>query len=540
MAGRPVHSFGTRAVLGAWLCAILLIAEPAAGVSRTVVQQRKLIGGDKLKGKFGGKGLLLAAPLAGGRFGGAGVLGQSTVSEGSVLSTVIDNQVDGIFGGLLGASPFAFDAGAKKKGVFAKGPLKKKKPLKKKGVKGGLTSKLGLLQGALGVGAQGPSVLGQAVGVGTEGAARAGNAVDGAIGMVQTSTRGGLDLGLALLDANPETANLKNTIFRTMLFGLYVDSSLNARKSVLELFVRRLNGYKRILKPLGAAQLIDPVAGAFLQSIEAISSLLSLPRSIFRASAVEGEAPAGFFEGSFRNVRETLQRFNTNANDFRQSNALNIFDLLRRAERSAVVGVTDDGISWVDRFRQDTRSDIDSRTLEAERLLNDWVNAPNQAINGAIQNMIDTVGDGASDSVVLNQWRGLGERTNGQFDDIRRSISDGLGFLQNSQNVVTDEIASRTSDLLDQVTGGSLEDLRPSGRLDGLLDAPLAASERAGNQFRDVLEAAAGTLDGTVLSASQEFLDPELRGFIQQSVQDLDPKVVDLLNLAPTDSDSEG
>lgn len=155
----------------------------------------KLIGKDKLKGKFGGKGLLLSGALAGGQFGQGAGLGASSTSAASgtsVLSSLIDGRVDEAFGGLLSASPFQFNPAAKKKGLFSKKPLGKKKGLKHKNVKAGLPSKLQVLNQALGMGQQAPSVLGQSI-------SAAGDALDRTIGAAETASRLGFEGGLALL-----------------------------------------------------------------------------------------------------------------------------------------------------------------------------------------------------------------------------------------------------------------------------------------------------------------------------------------------------
>lgn len=51
-------------------------------------------------------------------------------------------------------------------------------------------------------------------------------------------------------ESDPATAALKNLIFKTMLFHLYTDASLNAKLTAVNGGIGRLLGWKKWFKPL--------------------------------------------------------------------------------------------------------------------------------------------------------------------------------------------------------------------------------------------------------------------------------------------------
>eukprot|EP00803_Ostreobium_quekettii_P001716 evm.model.scf_441EXC.9 EVM.evm.TU.scf_441EXC.9 scf_441EXC:43726-46734(+) len=244
----------------------------------------------------------LAAPLLSGK---TGILAK-TKKKLNPIKSLFDSKFDAISGGLFQSSPFKYDVGSKGSGVLSdalsalEGISLDPFAVGGQVVNSGLAVKLGLLN--------------RIFNHKKSGIERVNEAVDSFISTKEKNTRTAIEAGVALVDADPTSAAIKNLIFKALIFHLYADASLHAKLSATSGAISRLLGWNKWLNPLGLDKfIINPGVGVLRGVAETIRDAISAPARLFGIQNLRGAPPTSTLINSpfadTGDILTTLQSF---------------------------------------------------------------------------------------------------------------------------------------------------------------------------------------------------------------------------------------
>eukprot|EP00210_Caulerpa_lentillifera_P002569 g2464.t1 len=329
-----------------------LIAKPITSIAGAFV------GAEKLGGKYALAGLLLGTPVLTGRYDGGTLLG---LKDGGILRDTISSKLDGLFDPLLAIEPFKYDPVGKKSkttkslfgskigtAVTAGGDVVSSK----------LQQKLSALTDGLGIAKQAPF-----------------QAMDIADTLVRTKeniVRGAIDGTESIIESNPQTAAMKNLLFRALIYHVYMDAGLNARMSMLEQITKRGLGITDL-----TTDTLDRLRGATGTVVDA----LALPTGVFNLQATDDEDQSSdsvyvLFTDRIAQLQDAVRGTRNSTADGQSSFFSAVDNWLGSFQNSE--GAT--RIDQAQRWRLDVSDYLDRQTQNIERDLNATLNERSESL----------------------------------------------------------------------------------------------------------------------------------------------------------------